>query len=272
MRGRREADFSHSLTDLMSGLAVMFLLIAAIFMVQSAKATKLAKAAAKNAQRVAEVRKLDADELERLKGKDSQSIATLKGLKQRLEGSAQISDQIQIEYDEARDPFLLTVRFTNEQLRFPSNECQVARVQEEALRVTIRELLPELCGTVPEGDAIVPGGDSTVTISLEGHTDRIWPTGSSCGMIDATGCGKECERRAFDNNVRLSAARAQYVFFQAREVFREDAGIARCIDKNFMVAGRGQVMPLDPKDAAKNRRVEIKVRILAATAQRGPRP
>lgn len=259
MKGRQDADFSHSLTDLMSGLAVMFLLIAVIFMVQSAKATRLANEAAKRAQRDADARKQDADELDKLRKKDTRSIEKLKDLKRKLESY----DQIQLDYDEANDPFLLTVRFTNEQLRFPSNECKVDRVQEQALRSTLRELFPRLCDAVRDRDA-------KVTITLEGHTDRSWPRSSNCGMTVSAACGADCEHQAFDNNVRLSAARAQYVFFQARDLFRDDSTIDECLNNYVVVAGRGQVKPLDPKDQAKNRRVEIKVRVMAAAANRGP--
>ena len=49
--GRHEPEFAHSLTDLMSGVAVMFLVIAAIFMVQASQAKKRAQRLAEENRR-----------------------------------------------------------------------------------------------------------------------------------------------------------------------------------------------------------------------------
>lgn len=269
---RHDADFSHSLTDLMSGLAVMFLLVAAIFMVQAAKATRQANLEKRQQQRLAEDRKRDADELEQLKRRDTRSIERLRELKRQLEGNARLGDRLELDYDPAKDPLLLTIRFTNENLQFPAGECAVAPAEQRDLRATLAELFPDLCRAVaPIGE---PG--ITQTITLEGHTDWLWPLGGKCGMVVAQACGPtsrsaSCQRQAFENNVRLSAARAQYVFFQAREVLR-DALVAKCLDDYFVVAGRGAMNPIARAGSSKNRRVEIKVRVMAASAMRAGEP
>jgi flagellar motor protein MotB len=254
------------LTDLMSGLAVMFLLIAAIFMVQSSRAAKRAKDAADAQRRLAEQRKGDADELDRLRSKDRKSIDRLLDLKGRLEANTRLAERLQLRYDPDADPFLLTISFTDEKLQFPPGACEVGAKQESDLRVTLAELFPELCKVVASdvNDGV------TQTIAMEGHTDRTWPLGARCGMSVTPGCAtnsssQACQREAFENNVRLSARRAQYVFFQAREALR-DTALASCLDDYFVIAGRGQMSPLDRADprSAKNRRVEIKVRVMAA--------
>jgi flagellar motor protein MotB len=258
MKGRNDADFSHSLTDLMSGLAVMFLLIAAIFMVQASKATAQAKTAAddaleakKQADEEAQKRKIDADELAALKAVNLQNIQKLKNLSERLRRD-QKKLRIEPVYD-PKDPLLLTIRFTDETLQFPVGQCQVGAIREHDLEQTLKELLPQVC------DVLSDEADVNQSIVLEGHTDALPASGAACGMSQNTGEG-------FENNVRLSAARAQYVFFLARKVVEQRPETKKCLQDNFVVAGRGNASLANPGDpyAKENRRVEIKVRLGAA--------
>ncbi len=77
-------------------------------------------------------------------------------------------------------------------------------------------------------------------------------------------------KESLEGNVQLSSARAHHVFFEAREVLRDQPALAQCLDHNFVVAGRGPMEPLDggswelarsPKENERNRRVVIKVRV-----------
>lgn len=251
MKSERDADFSHSLTDLMSGLAVMFLVIAAIFMVQAAKTTRDLKQRADD----------HAKEISALRDKDNDSIAKLEKLKETLEGNTAINSLIELGYNPDEDPFLLTIRFTNEQLQFAPNECEVAADRESDLRKTLAELFTTLCSSV--GDAT----GSFEAIAIEGHTDRVWPSGTRCGMARAR-ADADREVVAFENNVRLSSGRAENIFFKARDALTE-AERASCLDKFFMVSGRGSMDPIAPgRDVNVNRRVEIKVRVTAAKVPR----
>lgn len=258
MKGRHDADFSHSLTDLMSGLAVMFLLIAAIFVVQSAQARKAVEHSLEQLRAASKDKERDAEELAKLRRINSKSIEKLVSLRDRLGENEVLREKIVVDYDQRKDPLLLTIRFTDEKLRFPKGRCAVGDKQERDLRKTLSELFPELCKTI----ASSPDVSVAHTITLEGHTDRSSASGSECGMTPNP-------RESFENNVRLSAARAQYVFFLARNVLRDEADTARCLEDNFVVAGRGETDLLDPTHpyGAENRRVEIKVRVAAARAE-----
>jgi flagellar motor protein MotB len=261
MKGERDADFSHSMTDLMSGLAVMFLVIAAIFMVQAAKATD-------EQRRLASLNDAAAEKLRALKNDNARRIESLKDLSEKLDRNSVLSDRIDVLYDEAVDPLLLTIRFTNEHLQFGSNECEVSSAQEVDLRVTLNALFEDLCGIV------TPQAGLMQTITLEGHTDLDWPRVSACGMKVRSRCAApspppECEKDAFENNVRLSAARAHYVFFLAREVLEGDLN-QRCLEPFFVVSGRGPTTPIAPTRSDADRRVEIKIRVAPAPTSPGP--
>ena len=66
----------------------------------------------------------------------------------------------------------------------------------------------------------------------------------------------------FENNVRLSAARAQEVFFRLRDQLVDAGTELGCLDENFVVSGRGEAAPRDKAhpDDPSNRRLVIRVR------------
>lgn len=267
--GRHDADFAHSLTDLMSGVAVMFLVIAAIFMVQALNAKKAAQAAAEDSRKRAAENQASAAKLRELDERDRQGIQEIEALRDRLQANQGVS----LEYDKHKDPRLLTIVFNRDSLSFASGACEVPGATREVMRATLRQIFPTICEAV--------GSTRTglqKTITLEGHTDSDPPLGVRCkGIAAATACfghqGATCKRQGFEANVQLSAARAQYVFFQARDTLSDDPSVAQCLDRNFMVAGRGPMDPLDggawdavrsAEDNDKNRRVVITVRITVA--------
>lgn len=271
---RHEGDFAHSLTDLMSGVAVMFLVIAAIFMVQASQAKKQAlKLAAKN-EDVAKKNEEFAQKFKEIDQRDQQGIQEIETLRDRLAGN----QDIELVYDKQKDPRLLTIVFSRENLRFDSGACEVGASTRDALRNTLKDIFPKICATVEAGRSGLQK-----SIALEGHTDNEAPLGVSCrGVAIASACftnrsGAACKQQGFESNVLLSAARAQFVFFQARDVLKDDVAVAQCLDRNFMVAGRGPMDPLDggawdkvrpPAENDKNRRVVIKVRVMVASVDR----
>ena len=184
---------------------------------------------------------------------------------------------IELVYDKRKDPRLLTIVFSRDNLSFASGACEVDPATREAMRGTLKRIFPEICRAVGS-----VGTGLQKSIALEGHTDNAPPLGVSCaGVPSASACyghkHDDCKKQGFESNVQLSAARAQYVFFQARDVLRDDPAIASCLDRNFMVAGRGPMEPLDggawdavrsAGDNEKNRRVVIKVRVMAASVDR----
>lgn len=268
MKARGDADFSHAMTDLMSGVAVTFLLIAAIFMVHSAHDRRQALAAEARAKHAAEQNKVGAEELEQLKVVDRRGIDALVALKTKLEP---LRGRIELDYNPVLDPRLLTIVFSRENLRFDSAACEISAGRREALVATLRELLPLVCATV--ATRLVQ------SITLEGHTDNESSFGGRCGThTPDRSCYSDpsqpaCINQSFENNVTLSSARAHFVFFQARKALQGDREIADCLEHNFVVAGRGPVEPLDglawatrrdPAENERNRRVVVKVRVQTA--------
>ena len=261
---RHEGDFAHSLTDLMSGVAVMFLVIAAIFMVQASQAKKSALEQKRRAEELAKRNAIDASKYKQIDQRDQQGIQEIEALRANLANNK----TIELIYDKQKDPRLLTIVFNRDTLQFAPGRCEVGSDTRDALRQTLRSIFPMICTAAGTG--------LEKRITLEGHTDNLPPLGVDCkGVAAANSCYRSrtdemCKKESFESNVALSAARAQYVFFQARDVNQQDAIVAGCLDRNFMVAGRG---PMDPLDGGswdkartadqndKNRRVVVKVRV-----------
>lgn len=268
---RHEGDFAHSLTDLMSGVAVMFLVIAAIFMLQASQAKRKALELKQRAEALAKQNAVDADKYKEIDQRDQQGIQEIEKLRTSLANNT----NIELAYDKRKDPRLLTIVFNRDNLQFAPGDCKVDDGRRDALRQTLQDIFPQICATV--------GAGLEKSIALEGHTDNLPPMGVSCrGVESANSCyrsrtDERCKTQSFESNVQLSAARAQYVFFQAREALQLDPAVAQCLDRNFIVAGRGPMDPLDggswdqpqsPLANAKNRRVVIKVRVTAAAVER----
>lgn len=270
---RHEGDFTHSLTDLMSGVAVMFLVIAAIFMVQASQAKKSALQQKRRAEELAKQHEVDASKYKEIDQRDQQGIKEIESLRASLANNK----NIELAYDRKKDPRLLTIVFNRDNLQFAPGKCEVSAARRDALQATLREIFPQICATV--------GAGLEKSIALEGHTDNSPPLGAECGTTSPpmfcfspqNRQDPRCTKLSFENNVRLSGARAQYVFFQARDALEQDPSIAQCLDRNFVVAGRGPTEPLDggawrlrrsPAEDARNRRVVIKVRVTTSSVER----
>jgi outer membrane protein OmpA-like peptidoglycan-associated protein len=252
------------MTDLMAGVAVTFLLIAAIFMVQSARKAEVEKRAKEQANAL----------LSKHEGAEDQAKSSLMQLKRDLASESLVDAH----YDASVDPFLLTIVFNRSRLRFDKAGCDI---REEARRdlESAKPIFKKVCDTQKESADL----GITQSITLEGHTDRDpdFESAPACGVQVAdwrSECADpvdrlsaRCIRQGFENNVRLSAARAQNVFFTVRRAFKDDEEILRCLDKSFVVAGRGPVEPeaggnwqvprVDPAADERDRRVVIKVRV-----------
>jgi flagellar motor protein MotB len=273
---RGEADFAHSLTDLMSGVAVTFLVIAAIFMVQASQAKQKVQQEKRHAEALAKRNEENAVKYEEMDEREQRGIAEIEKLRASLEGRP----SIELLYDRAKDPRLLTIVFDRDSLRFDSGACKVDRDALERLRATLRDIFPPICAAV--------GGGLQKSIALEGHTDNQPPLGVACKAVAAArSCYRHrddprCLHQGLESNVQLSAARAQYVFFEARSALKDNPAVAECLDRSFLVAGRGPMEPMAPPDGGdwrrarseadneKNRRVVIKVRVTTARDQGTP--
>lgn len=259
--------FSHSMTDLMAGVAVTFLLIAGIFIVQAADQAE----ADASARRAAQAR-LDENE-----STEKDAIREIESLHASLKSDTALEGLVELVYDKKRDPFLLTIVFDRERLRFASGDCAITDDAEAVMRSSFGTIFEQVCSA---------SSDLIEAITLEGHTDNhpFFPSERICGVERArSACAREretseeCVALSFANNVRLSAARAQNVFFQMREILREQRDIINCLDARFVVSGRGPVEPTDGQawemkrsdaENKRNRRVVIKVRATSRARER----
>lgn len=263
-RGRDHDGFSHSMTDLMAGVAVTFLLIAAIFMVQVARSdAKQKEEGRKASERLSEIKSTDA------KAKD-----VLLQLRDILKANTDLKG-LELLYDPDQDPFLLTIVLDRGRLRFAIGDCAILEETRAAMATSFGVIFGSVCEAA-ETNLIQ-------SITLEGHTDNrpFFPGERICGIERShRGCTNTpdepaCAAVGFENNVRLSAARAQNVFFEMRGLLGAQEKIARCLDTKFVVAGRGPVAPADGGDwkavrdeaqNERNRRVVIKVRAIARSS------
>jgi flagellar motor protein MotB len=253
MSRHQDDGFSHSMTDLMAGVAVTFLLLAAIFMVQ-ADALK----------RDAEKKKIAAEKQATELRTEPAAKRELDDLQTQLKGVL-ANKNAQVTPD-PKDPLLLLVVFESDDW-FPSGACVPHREVHDRIRPILADVFSRVC------DASYQHIESII---LEGHSDRapLCPgLGGSvrCGAVDSCMGAGDDENAGFRNNVRLSAARAQEVFFVAREgIERADptGSVTSCLEQKFVISGRGPVQPRDGGDwrtpasstLSADRRVVLKVR------------
>ncbi len=232
----------------MAGVAVVFLVLAVIFIVE-----------ATNQRERAEKRELEArrekEQLQQQVGGQKEEVARSLGVLY-----AQLT-QLDAEFDggfirlsDIPDGGLSSLEIEFVKFEFGEAKCATPSAQLARLRRAARPLVERICSAV---GAIADAG-AKPSIILEGHTDNVPFRGVSteCGVTQVE-AGME-----FDNNVRASAARAQSVFFTIRQSLGDGGTEMGCLDRNFVVAGRGQAapkLPLTP-GADENRRTVIRVR------------
>jgi flagellar motor protein MotB len=267
---QRGGEYSNSLTDLMAGVAAIFLLIAIVFILIAAKR-------AENERRQHDRVEEQIDEFRKFK---EQIVSRLDSLAVQIASDKELERFIKVDNAAARgDKFLLVVVFDRERLSFASEECELGQEQQYIVRKASRLVLQHICDFASHLEPEDGGrARATLSMTLEGHTDRksFLPFHRGCG-VDRISCGRsrdsvECKKLGFENNVRLSAARAQNVFFEMRhEVDGDiDKKLSRCLEKYFVVAGRGPVEPVhgsnwqeehSDEDDNQNRRVLLKIRV-----------
>ncbi len=236
--------FDRSFADLMAGVAVVFLLMAVMFIRKvNAEKEKVKQDLSKATQRI--------DKSQERREKVHKSIAELREKLQAL--NERVNKElggnfINVEAGE----YALEVEF--EELQFGRGRCTVPRTYANKLEGGAAQLVGTICDAVK---AISDAG-AKATIGLEGHTDNEPFVGKSaeCGVTQSSA------HLSFENNVRASAARAQSVFLSIRNALPEGSDARQCLDDNFVVSGRGEAAPIDkthPEDE-RNRRLVIRVR------------
>lgn len=241
---RGEGRFDRSFADLMAGVAVVFLLLAIIFMRQAAREREQAER-----ERDAQKQKVDAVAQRR------QEVETaLASLREALANVARDDGSSVIRVvEENGNPNVVEIEFT--ELTFGLGQCRPPSSYVSRVRASTVPLVSSICSTIRHFDEL----GARATITLEGHTDqrRFAARSVECGVLNPS------EELRFENNVRASAARAQEVFFILRDELKKQQKLDEltCLDRNFVVSGRGEAAPLagiDPNDA-RQRRLIIRV-------------
>lgn len=265
-RERGGDSFSHSLTDLMAGVAAIFLLIAVVFILIAAKRGERAQT--------------QVDEFERLK---KTTLDRLNSMRQALQNDELLRDVVSVDEEaRGRDPFLVVVVFNRRRLSFESAQCDLLAEHRKMIMDVAPRVLSHVCDVADNPEQGGSQSRARISMTLEGHTDRrpFQAANRGCGIdrpeLTARCAQNEetasCERIGFENNVRLSGARAQNVFFSMRMAVAEDVRLSTCLERNFVVAGRGPVEPRDGRpwgavrteaEDADNRRVLLKIRAQA---------
>jgi hypothetical protein len=258
---RRETDrFSHSFTDLMAGVAAIFLLIAVVFILIAAKRGERIES------QVAAYDRLKTTVIERL---DS--------LRDSLQADSRLRNAISVDEEaRGRDPFLFVVVFNRQRLSFAPTRCELLPKQEEMIIEIAPPVLSHVCDFADDLQRRAGQSRALISMTLEGHTDRkpFQAIRIGCGIDRpelTRPCAQNeqtdlCERLGFENNVRLSGARAQNVFFAMQRAVSTTPRLSACLERNFVVAGRGPVEPTDgtswreSSNHDANRRVLLKIR------------
>jgi len=251
-----DTSLSHSTTDLMSGVAVTFLLIAAIFMVQ-AFAARI---------REAESERKAQEQLALIQAQDQDARSFLNLLQEHFAKDDALRSVVEASYDAQVDPYLLTLTLNRERFLFASTQCDLSEDVNRAVRDGLRTAVKVVCSA---SDA----RNQLLSINLEGHTDvkPFFPRQAQCGAVP-TRCvdaaDPQCAAVGFENNVRLSGERAQRLFFVLRSTVGDDADLAQCLDRWFVVSGRGQVEATgsDEETRRRDRRVVLRIRVRAGAA------
>jgi flagellar motor protein MotB len=232
-----------SLADLMAGVAVVFLLLAVIFILRLQDQLKQTESRLEKVDRIVEANR---EERER--------VATELGFLQK-----QLREMESTEQDggvragffrvmERKDPNVVLLEAATEgdgaqiQTRgalFRSNQCDVTEEAEKS--GVVESLLRKVSLICRTRERLVGLGRGTkVEINLEGHSDPFNPTERRCNVrLD----------NPFFDNIRLSSARAEELFFRVVALAgrRGDATIEECLHTSFVVSGRGSVEPkVDP--------------------------
>jgi hypothetical protein len=263
-----------SLTDLMAGVAVVFLMLAVIFILRLQNQLNQTKS---DHERIDQIVKANRSERERV----ATEFDLLKQELQKQQATEQDGGLRAgfFRVMEQNDPNIIILEAaaggdgaqTQAQgALFRSNQCDVTQEAEDS--GVVRSLLAKVSAICRKQEELMDGG-TMVEINLEGHSDPFKPTERRCNV--------RLDNEFFDN-IRLSAARAEALFFRVLELADKqgDTTVKSCLRTSFVVSGRGSVEPkldagiarlpdggYDPRQQelrAADRRVVLRVRATPA--------
>lgn len=232
--------YDRSFADLMAGVAVVFLLLAVMFILEVSRQRDEAIVEKQRAVKLVDTQK------EQVHRSLLQLHDSLDALNHQLDGGFLALSDL--------DGGVNVLEIEFKDLQFDSGKCRTPTVYAAQFQREAEPLIGNVCDTIAQ----IRDAGAEATITLEGHTDnqRFLSRSPECG-VSRTGSD-----HAFENNVRASASRAQEVFFTLRDALPGGGIEEECLDQNFVVSGRGEASPRPGTTSAdpSNRRLVIRVR------------
>lgn len=255
-------DFSGSFTDLMTSLAIVFLILSVGMVIV-------------NALNASENETTGKRYIEELKAVTHQKMDLLDEIKKQFEiskvGSSLATDDNCVSVD-ASHPFRITIRFNgsireclNEGLFFKENEFLLDKSKVEKNLSRIANIYDKMCSAAEMKNQVED-------VQIVGHTDAKGYYGDDKNCLDAidskrTPVSEEFLRGIQCGNLYLSSQRARTVFVLVGQKIqdRRSVELATCFKSKTQASGRGpfapkqdiksgeEIAPLDPQQ----KRVEI---------------
>lgn len=239
---KREAEgLDRSLTDLMAGVAVVFLLLAVIFILRLQTQLEQTESKLEKVDQIVETNRLEAERVSAELRQLEQGLLDLEheeldgGVRAGFFRLVETKTPNSVQLEAAADSIGSQVHSRG--ALFRSNQCDVTLEAERA--GVVDSLFRKVQLICRSRDRLAVGG-AKMEINLEGHSDPFNPTERQCNVrLD----------NPFFDNIRLSSARAEELFFRVvqRATDSGASDIVRCLHQSFVVSGRGSVEPkVDP--------------------------
>ncbi len=228
-----DQGFARSQTDLMAGVAGVFFVLMAVFLVRDARNDR------RDRERLQALEREDKAE-----GRARELVLTslqelqreLDGLREELNGAGFESVLSNNELEINLDPAGTTLLFESGK---DTLDCTVV----EAARMRVRRALDVVCRVLRKRRVAL-----IKNIVLEGHTDNVRvvrdrSASNECRVDEVA----ETRVAVFGGNVALSSRRAVHVLRLVMEDSETSTELRQCVEDHFLIAGRGPVQPLDER-------------------------
>jgi outer membrane protein OmpA-like peptidoglycan-associated protein len=239
MMGRQKATAGDEhwipLSDLMSGLMMIFMLVAVLFMLEVDEKSREAQSAAAKVTQQAQQISQQAEQITQLAAKEVEMKEVLQTQLQQEFSSDLQRWNAEIDSD-------LTVRFTDPEILFSTGSAEVS----PAFKTILDEFFPRYVQMLRDEKY----SNAILEIRIEGHTSSKWE-------------GATSETEAYMNNMALSQERTRNVLSHVLYMYWP-AETKNWLVANLTANGLSSSKPIidafGQEDTAKSQRVEIKVR------------
>lgn len=239
-----QQDYAHNFTDLMSSLAIIFLILA-VAVVCSFYLSR--NSAAKKYEHLTTLHSKVIDS----KGDLLKNIKEIFNMNQSGNSFSTTDNCIHVD---GVSNYKVVLKFDGENIKcrnsglfYKSNEYQLPKLQTSDTILKLSKIYVHICKSMV---------NDIDNIEILGHTDSL-PSkldNQSCRNINSN--SDEQFNNLHCNNIYLSAQRARDVFLQVGQKFIEDKKTFHCLTEKTVISGRGPFATISNNNTA-NRRVEV---------------